>query len=394
MIVRKLCPSDYPAVNAMFSVCFETVCSDIPANEDDKRSCHWGAFSEDGELMSSLTVPAFSVQFDGAACPMAGVGAVQTLPPFRRRGGVAACFAAALPAMYEDGFLFSYLYPFSTAFYRRFGYESCVIRLACRLELAKLKLPQSEGGFRLATKEVPLFEAIRTVDRAWESRWNMEVLRGEEDYKWLEALDPFKTREYLYVCFDASGAPLGYTAFRTEQAPDGRELVCSRFRFVGREGFFALLGVFKSLAADHRFAKFSLPSDPALPYLLDEWSLGAASFSLQPAGMVRAVNVREILLRAAYRGEGELRLRIRDALIPENDGVFALRFSGGRALSVERTDEESDAVMSISSFSALIAGVCDFDGAKDWMDGVEILNGTAPFERVFYRKSMMISEYF
>ena len=152
--------------------------------------------------------------------------------------------------------------------------------------------------------------------------------------------------------------------------------------------------MFESLAADHRFARFSLPSDPALPYLLDEWSLGAASFSLQPAGMVRAVNVRELLLRAAYRGSGELSLRVRDALIPQNDGVFALRFSGGRALSVERTDETPDAVMSISSFSALIAGVCDFDGAKDWMDGVEIINAAAPFERVFYRKSMMISEYF
>ncbi len=132
----------------------------------------------------------------------------------------------------------------------------------------------------------------------------------------------------------------------------------------------------------------------ALPYLLDEWSLGAASFSLQPAGMVRTVNVRQILLRAAYRGSGELRLRIRDALIPENDGVFSLRFADGRALSVERTDEEIDAAMSVASFSALIAGVCDFDGAKDWMDGVEVFNRAAPFERVFYRKSMMISEYF
>lgn len=394
MIVRKTRPEENDAVNALFAVAFESSPDQGPARPGDGAIRHWGAFSDAGELMSSLSVTPFTVRFDGGEVPMAGIGAVQTLPPYRRRGGVAACFAQALPALYEEGFVFSYLFPFSTVFYRRFGYENCVTRLGCTLDLSQLKLPRSEGDFRLATRDKPLADAIRAVDRAWEGRWNMEVLRGEGDYEWLEKLDPFATKEYLYVCFDFAGTPLGYTAFRTAREPEGRKLVCSRFRFVGREGFFALLGVFRSLAADHRFARFSLPEDPALPYLMGEWSLGAASFKLQPAGMVRVIKVREALLRAACRGEGELRLAIRDALIPENDGVFALRFAGCRALSVERTDEEPDAVMSISSFSALIAGVCDFDGAKEWMDSVQVLNASAPFDRVFYRKSMMISEYF
>ena len=163
---------------------------------------------------------------------------------------------------------------------------------------------------------------------------------------------------------------------------------------MNREGFYALLSVFQSLAADHRFAAFSLPADPALPYLMGEWSLGAAHFSRQPAGMVRIVNVKEVLRRAAYRGNGKLRLGIRDQLIPENDGVFDLRFENGRAVCVEKRSETPDVVLSISSFSALIAGVCDFDGARDWMDGVRVLTPDAPFGGVFYRKSMTISEYF
>lgn len=394
MIVRKTLPAESAAVNALFAVAFESSPEKGPAGEDDARICHWGAFSEEGELMSSLSLTSFSIRFDGGVCPMAGVGAVDTLPPYRHRGGVAACFARALPTLYDEGVPFSYLYPFSTAFYRRFGYESCVTRLACTLELAPLRLPPDGGGFRLARKDEPLREMIRAVDRAWESRWNMEVIRGEADYDWLDKLDPLATQEYLYVCFDAQGAPRGYTAFRTVQEPDGRNLVCSRFRFADRSGFYALLGVFKSLAADHRYAKFSLPSDPALPYLLDEWSLGAARFSLEPAGMVRVVNVREVLLRAAYRGEGALCLRIRDALIPQNDGVFAVRFADGRAVSVERSEREPDAALSIPAFSALIAGVCGFEGAKDWMDGVEVFHPDAPFDRVFYRKPLMISTFF
>ena len=394
MIVRKTLPTESAAVNALFSVAFETAPANGPAGEDDTRICHWGAFSEEGELMSSLSLTSFSIRFDGGVCPMAGVGAVDTLPPFRRRGGVAACFARALPALYDEGVLFSYLYPFSTAFYRRFGYESCVTRLACTLDLAQLRLPPDGGSFRLARKEEPLREAIEAVDRIWESRWNMEVLRGEADYDWMDKLDPLATQEYLYVCFDEQGAPRSYTAFRTVQEPDGRNLVCSRFRFADRAGFFALLGVFRSLAADHRYARFSLPSDPALPYLLEEWSLGAARFSLEPAGMVRVVNVREVLRCAAFRGEGRLCLRIRDALIPENDGVFAVRFADGRAVAVERCGEEPDAALSIQAFSALIAGVSSFDGAKDWMEGVEVFHPDAPFDGVFYRKPLMISTFF
>ena len=394
MIIRKTTSEDNAALNALFAVAFETAPENGPAQEDDTRIFHWGAFGENGELMSSLSVTPFSMQFDGSACRMAGVGAVQTLPPYRRKGGVAACFKEALPALYADGFLFSYLFPFSTAFYRRFGYESCVTKLVCKLDLSQRKFPKSECRFALATKECPLSDAILTVDRAWEKQWNMEVLRSEEDYSWLEKIDPLQKQEYLYVCFDSSDDPIGYTAFRTVPEDDGRNLVCSRFRFLGRDGFHALLGVFASLAADHRYAVLQLPSDPALKYLLDEWSLGAAGFSLRPSGMIRVINVREVLARAACRGEGTLSLQIDDAYIPENCGVFTVRFAGGHAVSVEQTADTPDAVLDIAAFSACIAGVCDFDGAQNWMDGLEVRNADAPFASVFYRKSMMISEYF
>lgn len=38
---------------------------------------------------------------------------------------IRGCFAHSLPSMYEEGYAFSYLYPFSSAFYRKFGYEMC-----------------------------------------------------------------------------------------------------------------------------------------------------------------------------------------------------------------------------------------------------------------------------
>ena len=77
-------------------------------------------------MMSTFTVSDFTVQFDGSPCQLGGIGGVATLPQYRRRGGIRACFREALPDMYGSGYDFSYLYPFSTAYYRKFGYENCV----------------------------------------------------------------------------------------------------------------------------------------------------------------------------------------------------------------------------------------------------------------------------
>ena len=122
--------------------------------------------------------------------------------------------------------------------------------------------------------------------------------------------------------------------------------------------------------------------------------MGAATWSLRGAGMVRVVNVERVLRKARYMGGGSAVLRIRDPQIQENDRAFAIRFSEGRAVSVEETQEAPDAVLSIPAFSALISGVCDFPDAAEWMDGIEICRRTDALSQVFYRKPMMIVDYF
>ena len=121
--------------------------------------------------------------------------------------------------------------------------------------------------------------------------------------------------------------------------------------------------------------------------------MGAAVCSLQPAGMVRVVNAESVLRKAAYAGSGSVVLRIRDPQIPENDRTFAVRFSQGKAVSVEETREDPDAVLSIAAFSALMTGVCDFRDAAEWMDGLEVRRPEA-LPQVFYRKPLMIVDYF
>lgn len=394
MIVRKTGPEEARRVNELFALAFETAAEKGPADPENGRICHWAAFTEEGEMMSTLSVTDFAVNFDGQRCKMGGVGGVATPPQFRRRGGIRACFTRALPELYRAGYDFSYLYPFSTAYYRKFGYESCVQRLACAVDLSLLPSAPEEGSFRLAEPGGALKDSIRAVDRVWEQRFNMAVRHGEGDYAWVEKADPYRTAEYTWLWFDGAGTPGAYASFKTEVQPDGRNLVCRRFCFLDREGFAALLRLMKSMAADHRFVKCELPGEPALQYLLPEWSLGAAQWTVKPAGMLRVVNVKSVLEKARFRGSGSLVLQIRDPLIGENDGCFALRFAEGKAVSVEQSAAPPDAALEISAFSALIAGVCDFSEARRWMPGLQILREEAPLERLFYRKPLMITDYF
>lgn len=393
-MIRKLTPEEVTRAQELFAIAFEQP-MERPAEPDDSGLHRWAAFDDDtGEMMSTLSVTDFDFNFDGHACRMGGIGGVASLPQFRRKGGIRECFHAMLPDLYAGGYDFSYLYPFSTGYYRKFGYECCVQKYHAVVDLGLLAPPKTDGTLRLAEGGGPMTDAIRAVDAVWEHRYNMMVLHREEDYEWTQKQDPAVKQEFTYVYFAADGTPKAYTTFTKADQSDGRNLVCRRFFFTDKEGFAGLMGLFKSLSSDHRLVKSTLPAQTAMQYLMPEWSMGAVTWSIQPAGMVRVVNVENVLKKAAYIGDGDLVLQIRDPQIRENDGRFAVRFAGGRALSVEETRAEPDAVLSISAFSALISGVCDFPDAASWLNGVEVHRPTEALSQVFYRKPMMIADYF
>ena len=379
-MIRKLTtPEESVRANELFAIAFEQPMT-RPCEPDDDRTHRWAAFDDQtGEMTSNLVVTDFSIRFDGKSSKMGGVGGVATLPQHRRCGGIRGCFEAMLPAMYESGYDFSYLYPFSTGYYRKFGYECCVQKYHTAVDLALLNPPKTDGFCKLVEPGRPLTDDIRAVDAVWENQ-----------YKWTEKADPAVKLEFTYVYYSADGAPKAYTTFAKA---DGN-LTCSRFFFIDAEGFSGLMALFKSLSADHRFVMFTLPTQTAMQYLMPEWSQGAVAWTVQNAGMVRVVNVKSVLEKAAYVGDGAVALRVYDQQIQQNDHTFAVRFAGGRAVSVEETAAPADAELSIAAFSALIAGTCDFAGAKCWMSGVKVNQNDGVLPQVFYRKPLMIADYF
>lgn len=395
MIIRKSTAEEARRINELFAICFETPLSGCPASPDHDDATHWVALDDSGEMMSTFTVSDYTIRFDGQESKMGGIGGVATLPQYRRCGGIRGCFQEALPDLYRRGYDFSYLYPFSTGYYRKFGYECCCQGWQWQVNLGMLNPPKDCGSFRLVEKHHPQKEAIQALDALWEKKYNMMVLHSASDYDWVSEADPAVKQEFTYVCYDKAGNPSAYVSFRLANEPSGRNLVCNRLCFADKLGFQTILALFKSLSADHAYVKFQTPVNTGLQYQMPEWSQGAVSWELLASrGMVRVVNVRRVLEKAAYQGSGVVTLEIQDSQISENSGCFTVSFENGKAVCVERSENAPDAVLTIPAFSALISGVCDLSEAEGYLTGLEIQNSAAPLSQVFYRKPLWIVDYF
>lgn len=82
----------------------------------------YGAFSEE-KLTSSVIVFPFEMYYHGRILKMGGIGNVSSYPEVRGQGTIRQLLEKALEEMRDQGYVLSYLAPFSYRFYRKFGYE-------------------------------------------------------------------------------------------------------------------------------------------------------------------------------------------------------------------------------------------------------------------------------
>lgn len=349
----------------------------------------WAAFEDDDQtMMATFAVIPWRANFDGYEVTMGGIGGVATLPQYRRGGAIRRCFEAALPDMYARGMALSYLYPFSNAFYRKFGYEIACDEAVWRLKLAGLPSLDAPGSWRLSEPGSDLAADIRAIDAVRSARYNGMVFGGDTEYLWTAA-DPFVKRQYAYVYYDAAGAPSAYAQI---EAKPGQELKCIRACFNDRAGLEGLLALLRRYAADHSHATLPMPMDVDPRALLPEFSFGTVERTVAQRGMVRVVNVEKALLLARARGEGTLRIAVEDAQIPENRGTFEVAFAPDMKNDVRKTDAAPDIELTIQDFSRLLMGCCEL--APDWLPDVKLRGDLETARRLFYPKPNYITQRF
>lgn len=408
MIVRKIKPEELKRTKELFAIAFEFEADNSKSAEDEYKESaenpktredfywgeRWAAYQDDNKtMMSYFVAKPLPVHYDGHHCRMIGIGGVATLPQYRRMGGIRACFEAALPDMYESGAAFSYLYPFSTAYYRKFGYEMCCERMQYQIKLNMIPLFPVDGDSFLVEPGCFMLDEIKQIYKVWQNKYNLMVENEEFEYAWVLRSDPVKDQLFTYVYKSKNGEAKGFMTFSNVSGAEGRNLVCTRFFYTAIEGFKGMMNLARSLASDHQSITFEVPADQMIESLLPEWSMGAGKCEKIFCGMVRVINVLKVLQMAKYKGDGSLVIQITDSYIKDNNNSFLIRFENGMAILVSVTVAPPDISLGIADFSRLITGVYGMD-AFEFMESVHIYAGMDKIAKVFYQKPILITEFF
>mgnify|MGYP002510191890 CR=1 FL=1 len=374
--------------------------------QEKSRDRQYGAYTDKDELMASMVAIPMPFYYEGKTVSGYGIGGVNTYPHHRKKGAIRAMFEKMLRDAYEEGKMLSYLYPFSESFYGKFGY--CRMNNSTRYTFALQGIPEKTwmGSFELYREgQEDIMSACREAYKSYASRFNLMVEREEPDWKNLEDAKESVNNHYLYLYRDAAGKPAGYIVFWGRD----KNLTCREFIFRDYETLGDMLAFMKGYASDYRNICFHAPSVLRLESMCRDFCAYPCKIERAMNGMVRIINVKDALMRAAYRGSGRIVVCVSDPQLVENSGIFQVEFVDGRAVCVRvdaeepgqaaRVDAEEpgqipacDIAMDINAFSAAIMG--DYDPADlDYLPHVQVYNKTA-CAQVFYRKPSFINNFF
>ena len=382
------------------------------SREDLFWDTRWAVFDDREEIMmGSMIAAPYTMQFDGHDVPMAGIGGVAALPPYRKSGCTRACLTRVLQAAYKDGMLFSYLYPFSAAFYRKFGYGHAGERNRWKIRTDAIPDFPVPGSYRLLdeTPDAPKSGScgipdenagqsrceadLRCADDAWYRKYNLMTRDEDVEYRAMKSLYPYENTAYTYVYYDVEQHPAAAMTYSKKPDNGTSVLLCSRFVFENAEGCRALLSLIRKEQAQYDLAEIVLPGDFDLSAILPEWKKGAVSCVREQYGMVRVVNAEQVLRLAKVRGSGTLRIRITDDIIEENNACFLASFENGTVTDVRKADDPEEIALSINAFSTLIAGRCDPE-MLPYLPEVDLHCSAEKAGQLFYRKPVFTSRMF
>lgn len=405
MIVKKIEPGRQYLAERVQAVAFEgdfdyeKAREKAETAEEDINNDFWCALSDDEQTVYGCMVNSvYNCVFDGADVTLGGIGGVASLPQYRRRGVVRACFKAALEDMYLKGREFSFLYPFSTEYYRKFGYETGAEIDEWTVELSALRACGAcEGEIRQLFPGDDMSVLLKIYDEFYRG-FNLKVKREKYDEA-LEKDNLLNQQRYIYVWHDRENRPRGFFIGKKIMENGVAVMDCTNtfrlrnaFCFADAEALSAMLGFIKSaFSADYKKLRFAVPAVVPVQSFVGE-NNGAECKKLLN-GMLRAVNAEKALSLCRCKGSGEIKVAVADAMISENNATWKLVYREGKPNIVTRTDEKADVSMDINSFSALILGARGWEDAE-WMPGVVAANKDARLQDVFYRKKCFMPNLF
>lgn len=362
--VRSMENKDLLAYKRLCSICYTYTADDeVPAGlPEEKLRIRRGVFDEEGNLLSAMMQIPYQVRFCNQTVRMVGIGGVVTDPVARSRGAIRAIFEKDLPAQYQEGYVFSALYPFSYRFYGKFGYIWAKFgrNYVIPREALRSDLRWADEIIRVLPGEDD--RGMAAIYEQYIANKDFAVLRDEQMWKERRSGTPWANLKHAYV-LRIGGKPVAYWIGKHERGEDGAALHMQDMAWTcqaGLEAIFAMIRGMNEVVEIRLQARSGF--EPAL--LCNEaWDVSAKE---ECQGMVRVVNVeRALALLPAPVLPGTLTIKVNDPQIPANCGCFTVNCDG-YALSVTRDDRAvADICCDIQGLTALVTGRHRFADAAE-----------------------------
>jgi len=352
----------------------------------------WGVFIN-GKMQSATVVNDYTIRMNGADVKMGGIGGVVTLPEARGQGLIRRLMRPIMDDMRESGQIYSFLYPFSYDYYRKFGYELCYDRRTAKIpmeQFAKFPYPAKFIAHEPGDDWTPY---SKIYDAFIKDR-NLAVVRKEASWKWLLNRDPYKDLKFTYLNYGADGEPNAYLLYDRTKIDGANYISVRELAWTSVEGLHSIFGFFGRMAAEYRGVQWNIPDGVNIqailpnPYAID-WKINAI-------GMNRIVDVEAVLaLHPAPTGTGRLAIGVTDAFYPDNTGLYRLEWESNN-LSVTKKAETfitADVETNVTTLAQLTTGYIDAFAAQYRQDTV-IRSGLAEMAALFPRKDLYLLEGF
>lgn len=300
----------------------------------------------DGSIVGAATSIHYDCTFGRTTLRSAGVAAVGVLPESRRSGAGSALMHAVNRQLRDEGFSMALLYPYSAAFYRRFGYEYAGNRLT--LSCPRTVMPKIEHALPAREIKVQDAESIRACYESFAARHH--GMNRRNDLQWARALGGEKPFHIFAV-----GEPVeAYALIRLEwtfwvdQAV--REVVWST-----PLGYRSILAFLKGLAANKSAVTWNEPS--ASPWL-SQFGERDVQVTANQQIMWRVLDVEQALSSLTCESDVEFTVRVVDSEFEENSGPW--RVQTGRHGSEVGRAETAEVTIDVRQLAQALIGEPSF----------------------------------
>ncbi|MFB3897512.1 MAG: enhanced intracellular survival protein Eis [bacterium] len=350
------------------------------------------AIFEGKHIVSIIQILPYEIWVGGKVIPMGGIGGVATRADSQGKGYAGALMTDSVRDMREHKQWTSILYPFSHAYYRKFGWELCGHRLVFREFKQDAIRPFDEKKlvrFCEPEKEIPLLDKIYTQ---YAKKYNLTVKRTK--LLWTQKIDQImKDKGQGYIIEDKSEG-IGYMLCTHNRIEFGHECMIKEFACLNLTAYKAFFGFLQQMPNNISRFQIHTPSYPVLwKYLREPFSCRITS---EPVFQFRVVDVQKAVELRGYPedAKGKITFSIKDDCGKWNEGPWKLELESGKA-KLSKTSDTPEFSCTIQTFSELYSGyrVAD-DLTADGKLEISSLSKLPFLKSAFFDRTTHIMDYF